>query len=498
MLLVCSPGTSAALLQMTARLQQRTGRGPTSLSGNDPFGPWSCGPIGGTLGAVPVLTAVGPLPRRRAVRAAAGWVPRGSGLTPADWRWRHAVVCGVLAAHLPVLAVLAAASGQLGWLPAVLLPTALLGLALLPAARRLRALAAALGLLSCSTLLAGLSGGLPEAGFHYFVVVAVLALYQDWPVYALAVGVVAVQHAVVGAAAATQAGRPWVWALVHVGAVLAEIAVLVLFWHASEQGHREEQRLRAALDEGTDSLRARLDDADRMRADLIGTVSHEFRTPLTGIRGATLTLLKRGERLDEEGRRRLLHAVLDQEERLSRLLENMLVAAQATTADPCAVTEVDAVAAEVAMLAVAARPATGLVQVLVNPGTVARIDRAALHQVLANLIDNAQQHGSTGTVPILAGGVDAAGVWITVSNDGSRIDPAVTARLFEPFTQADSGATRHHEGIGMGLYVVRRLVEVHGGRVDVRSADGWVTVEVRLQSAAQAQSGRPLPAVRSA
>jgi signal transduction histidine kinase len=133
------------------------------------------------------------------------------------------------------------------------------------------------------------------------------------------------------------------------------------------------------------------------------------------------------------------------------------------------------------------------VQVLVEPRTTARIDRRALHQVLANLINNAQQHGARGAVPIVAGGTDTAGVWLTVSNDGSHVDPATTARLFEPFTQADSTATRDHEGLGMGLYVVRRLVEVHGGRVDVRSDGGWVTVEVRLQAAAT-----PLTAARSA
>jgi signal transduction histidine kinase len=132
--------------------------------------------------------------------------------------------------------------------------------------------------------------------------------------------------------------------------------------------------------------------------------------------------------------------------------------------------------------------------VLVEPGTTARIDRQALHQVLANLIDNAQQHGSRGAVPIVAGGSDAAGVWITVSNDGSELDPATTARLFEPFTQADSGSTRDREGLGMGLYVVRRLVEVHGGRVGVRTESGWVTVEVRLQGAgASSYTAAPTP-----
>jgi signal transduction histidine kinase len=430
-----------------------------------------------------------------------GWLPRGLELAEPDWWWRHRVVCAVLGAHLPVILVLAAtrSRGTASGLLEVALPAVLLALALLPLRRRLRALAASLGLLTCSALLVHLFAGHTEAHFHYFVVVALVALYQDWPIYALAIGFVALQHTAVGVLApgTMPAGDldEWAWGLLHAGFVLAESAVLVLFWHAGEQAHRREQRLLAAIDEGSDSLRARLAETDRMRRDLIGTVSHEFRTPLTGIRGATLTLLKRGEQLDAAARGRLLHAVLDQQERLSRLLENMLTAAQATDIDPAAVAEVDAVAAEVAMLAEAARGGSR-VQVLVEPHTLARIDRHALHQVLANLVDNAQQHGSPGAVPIVAGGLDQAGVWLTVSNDGSQIPPEVTARLFEPFTQADSGVTRDHEGIGMGLYVVRRLVEVHGGRVAVRSDDGWVTVEVRLEAVAAAPA--TLPATSSA
>lgn len=231
------------------------------------------------------------------------------------------------------------------------------------------------------------------------------------------------------------------------------------------------------------SAQQRLAEAERMRTDLIATVSHEFRTPLTGIRGAALTLLKRGDRLDKAGRDRLLYAVLDQQERLSRLLENMLVAAGATETDPSASAEVDAVAAEVAMLAGAGRTDTSGVSVLVESGTTARIDRRALHQVIANLVDNALTHGAPGAVPLIAGGADDGGVWLTVSNEGPVLDLTSADRLFEPFTQADSGATRDHEGIGVGLYVVRRLVEVHGGTVEVQSDSGWVTVQVRLRAA---------------
>jgi signal transduction histidine kinase len=424
------------------------------------------------------------------VRAAAGWLPRGDALPELDWTWRHRMVCWVLAAHVPVLALMALLSARPAEVLHVVLPLgALLGLACLHRlSRRLRGLAASLGLLTGSALLVHLLDGASEAHFHYFVTVAIIALYQDWTVYVLAVAFVLLQH---GVMATQPAGveyplGTWGWALVHAVAITAESAVLVLFWRANEVSRRQSDEMRAELSAGRNSVEARLAETDRIRADLIGTVSHEFRTPLTGIRGAALTLLKRGDRLDQTSRTALLNAVLDQQERLSRLLENMLIAARATAVDPGAISDVDAVAAEVAMLASAGRSGAGQVAVVVEPGTTARMDRQALHQVLANLVDNALQHGSASSVPLVAGGCDERGVWITVSNEGRVLDLTAAERLFEPFTQLDSGATRDREGIGVGLYVVRRLVDVYGGHVDVRSEDGWVTVEVRLQSAGSA------------
>lgn len=266
--------------------------------------------------------------------------------------------------------------------------------------------------------------------------------------------------------------------------VLVEAVSLWAVWPARERARRREAEV-----VGARVVEREQERTARIRADLIGTVSHEFRTPLTGIRGSALTLLKRGDRLDAAARDRLLRSLLDQEERLSRLLENMLVAAEATTPDPDACAEVDAVAAEVAMLAGGARPESPPITVAVQPGTCARIERQALHQVLANLVDNAQQHGLPSAVPVVAAGRDALGVWITVSNEGTTLDSEAARQLFEPFTQADNGPTRRHGGLGMGLYVVRRLVEVHRGSLLLRSEDGWTVVEIRLADGSAACPG---------
>lgn len=403
----------------------------------------------------------------------------------ADWKRRHALVCLVALAHTPVLLAIAVATGAgaasvLAPLPVLVL----LAVASGPFGQRTRTVTAATALLLCTVVLVGLLPQHPELAAHLPVVVALIALYQNWSVLSLAL---------LGAAAQptfawllhdrpTQGSYGWVWALVQGVLVGAEAVVLGAFWDNDHQAQTRDDRLGAALREGQASIRARLEETERIRADLIGTVSHEFRTPLTSIRGAALTLLKRGDRLDPASRQSLLHGMLDQQERLSRLLENMLTAARATKADPTAVAEVDAVAAEVAMLAGATRPRSPAVVVLVERGTVALIDRQALHQVLANLVDNAQQHGAPGAVPLITGGHDADGIWIAVSNEGGPLEVTASRSLFEPFTQGDASATRPHEGLGMGLYVVRRLVEVYGGWVTVRAGGGWVTVEVRLRS----------------
>ena len=449
---------------------------------------------------------------------APAWLPHGAALPAEDWRWRHTAVCLVLAAHLPVLLVWALLTEPREvWY--VLLPLAALLAARLPGgSRALRSLAGTLGLLTCSALVVHLADGATEAHFHFFVAVAVIALYQDWALYALALVFVLAHHALV--VGPELDGGSLGWLVVHGGFVLAEAAVLVVFWRANELSRAAEQRARLAeqqargaaeqaqgdaaqawgaaeraraqLERGRDTLQAQMAAADQMRADLIGTVSHEFRTPLTSIRVAALTLRKRGDRLDEKTREDMWKAILEGEQRLSRLLENMLVAATARNVDPEASSAVDAVAAEVAMV-VAAKRGSSPVSVLVEPGLRARIERTALHQVLENLLDNAYQHGAAGSTPLVAGGSDEHGVWLTVSNEGNVVDLTRKGRLFEPFTQESTGASRDREGIGVGLYVVRRLVEVYGGSVDVQSDIGWVTVEVRLECGSASRPLAPVP-----
>ena len=123
---------------------------------------------------------------------------------------------------------------------------------------------------------------------------------------------------------------------------------------------------------------------------------------------------------------------------------------------------------------------TPSIVVAIDGGLEARIEASALHQILANLLDNAIVHAQPGSHAIVSAAEEGDDVVVTVANEAEGVDAQMLADLFEPFTQRDTSSTRSHEGAGVGLYVVRRLVEVSRGSLSVRSQPGWVSIEVRL------------------
>jgi signal transduction histidine kinase len=367
-----------------------------------------------------------------------------------------------------------------------------LALAMAPTRRRTRALAATVGLLSSSAVLVQLSHGAPVMHVHYVLAVAICAVYEDWTTYAAAVVFVLAEHlAIVGVDPGSSIAddvQPLRYALVDLVFVLGTSATQLVFWSYADQSRERErayQRELAELSRGRTTVEARIAELDATREDLLATVSHEFRTPLTAIQGAALTMRKHRARLPEQRVDEMLDAVVANTERLGRLLENMLTAAEARVPDQGAVTDVASVATEVAMLVEQAHAErTPSVVVAIDGGLEARIEASALHQILANLLDNAIVHAQPGSHAIISAAEEGDDVVVTVANEAEGVDAQMLADLFEPFTQRDSSSTRSHEGAGVGLYVVRRLVEVSRGSLSVRSQPGWVSVEVRLPLAA--------------
>ena len=117
-----------------------------------------------------------------------------------------------------------------------------------------RSALATLGLVICSAILVHFFDGLIEMHFHFFVMVAVVALYQAWQPYLLAVGFVLLQHSLVGAVAPHQvyshhsgSAHPWWWALVHGSFILAESITCLMYWRVSEDALDENARRARAL-----------------------------------------------------------------------------------------------------------------------------------------------------------------------------------------------------------------------------------------------------------
>ncbi len=423
-----------------------------------------------------------------------GWVPHGRGLPTEDWVARHRLLAWILTLHIPVIIAYASYEkfGVGEGLASACPPALLLGAAVVPGIRRLRALAASLGLLCSSVVLVHLSHGQTEMHFHFFVVVALIALYEDWAVYLLAIAFVFGANGAVGdrILANNPSESPWAFAAVSAAFICALAAAQVIFWHFNEQSRRRAEHYRSQLYEGQQSLMARLEETDRIRSDLVATVSHEFRTPLTGIRGTLLTIKRRRDRMSPAQLDDMLDSAVNYSDRLSRLLENMLTAATATGTEEDTVADLPEVVNEV-LATLAYSPATAAnVSIDVPPQLSVRMARQALHQVVANLVDNALVHSWPGAPVRLIAGRVGDEVVLRVRNPGPDLDPATIRQLFEPFTQRDGTATRETDGAGMGLYVVRRLVEVHGGRLRMSSEDGEIIVEVDMWAAVP----RPLAA----
>jgi signal transduction histidine kinase len=224
----------------------------------------------------------------------------------------------------------------------------------------------------------------------------------------------------------------------------------------------------ARLVEGEQALIRQLQESDRLKRDLLATVSHELKTPLTVILGTLGTLSRRGTALDPAERREFVDMAVRQGTRLKELIEQLLLAArfEQTSAEPAERPLVDAAALARDALAAArvAHPGRELVLHAGEPLPI-RANPEAVLQVLGNLLDNAAKYAPDwGPVRLEATRYGPLAV-LAVEDTGPGVPPGDRERIFERFTQLDSGATRRAGGVGLGLYIARRLAHDQGGEL---------------------------------
>jgi signal transduction histidine kinase len=206
--------------------------------------------------------------------------------------------------------------------------------------------------------------------------------------------------------------------------------------------------------------------ADRSRSDLVATVAHELRSPLTGVKGFTSTLLAKWERFSESQRRLMLETVDADADRLTRLIGELLDVARIDSGrlqlrrQPMdLVAEVEKITGRYTGVD------SGNVSLHTEPVPEVWVDPDKLTQVLINLLDNAVRHGD-GKVDVSVGPGSTHDVDIWVQDEGSGIPEDLRERVFAKFWRHGS-----RTGTGLGLFIVRGLVDAHGGTVWVETAD---------------------------
>lgn len=239
---------------------------------------------------------------------------------------------------------------------------------------------------------------------------------------------------------------------------------------------------------------AELRELDRLKSDFAAAASHELRTPLTTIRGYADLLKDRGPD-DDPGTRDAIDAIVRQTGHLQRLVGNLLREAQLehggheTREESTSITDVlDGVRrgfpGSVDRIHVRAGP--DIPSMLLDPVT--------LHEIVANLVDNALKYSTPGAPVEVAAEVEGNALAIRVRDEGEGIPAGDLPRIFDRFTQIDGSSTRAHGGVGLGLHLVRELTRRSGGEVEVDSVMGrgtTFTVTLPISAAGQPDPQHP-------
>jgi signal transduction histidine kinase len=222
--------------------------------------------------------------------------------------------------------------------------------------------------------------------------------------------------------------------------------------------------------------RARL---DRERSDLVATVAHELRSPLTGVKGFVSTLLAKWSRLNDEQKKMMLETVSVDADRLARLIVELLDVARIDTGRLSLYPRPVDVTVAVRRVVESVRAGTGREIAFEAPEDLPQIsaDPDKLAQVVTNLVDNAVRHGE-GQVTLTAISTkdEALGdaVLLHVDDEGEGISPDIRSRVFTKFWKHGTRG-----GSGLGMYIVHGLVTAHGGSVEIsESPAGGARVSV--------------------
>ena len=225
---------------------------------------------------------------------------------------------------------------------------------------------------------------------------------------------------------------------------------------------------------------------NEFRSNLIDTVSHELRTPLTSIQGYTSRLMRQDIVIDEEMKQKSLRIIKEQTERLNRLIEDLLTIPDIEGMRLRTVNDnvnIDKVLEQAELLL---RKRDGH-EIIVNlpenlPQVVA--DKGRLEQVFINLFENAVKYSYPDTPILVDAKVIDEKIMVNVKNSCDEIPEKKLQTLFEKFVRLDDNMTRTTRGTGLGLFIVKGLIEAMNGTIELFSTpDSGFTARITLNIA---------------
>jgi two-component system, OmpR family, sensor histidine kinase KdpD len=229
---------------------------------------------------------------------------------------------------------------------------------------------------------------------------------------------------------------------------------------------------RATLATETEHARVAVE-TERLRSTLLSSVSHDLRTPLAVMKGAATTLADDGGRLARAKRRELLDTLIEETNRLERLIQNVLDMTRLESGSVVikkewqAVEEVVGAALNRVEILLGNRPVTTRV-----PGDLlAPFDAVLIEQLLVNLLENAAKHTPPGTAIEVAAHQLEGEVEVEVADHGPGLPPGEEQRVFDKFHRTGPNANRG-PGVGLGLAICRAIVLAHGGRIQAGARPG--------------------------
>ncbi len=217
----------------------------------------------------------------------------------------------------------------------------------------------------------------------------------------------------------------------------------------------------------------KLEQLNEFRSNLIDTVSHELRTPLTSIQGYTSRLLRKDIEIDEETKQKSLRIIKRQSERLKRLIEDLLVIPDIerdrirVSLEPVWISD----SVNNAITLVKNDAGKEIINNISEDFPLVIADKDRIEQVVVNLLENAIKYSYEDTPIIISGQYHAEEAKISIENQCDKIPEDKLKTLFEKFIRIDDKTTRTTRGTGLGLFIVKGLVEVMNGKIETSSTD---------------------------